>query len=239
MSAATYRRIARRTVGITYRPGPPRRRRRQKHKQPGTHSGRLVMLATRVRALSMPRSAWRRVSHLRSRATMTQPPHGIPETAPARRGLIRTIAAWFGMTWHPDDEDSHRREMMMAVALATSGACLVWVPVYAAFGEYRAASIPGGYAMFQRMGLVRQPPNERDFKRSGLPILTRMLRSWSAKQVRVHFDALRKGGLISGERDSRNSAWKYRLPEELSISSSPFRSLPTANEQFSDEETAA
>jgi hypothetical protein len=99
--------------------------------------------------------------------------------------------------------------------------------------------VPGGYAMFQRMGLVRQPPNERDFKKSGLRILTRMLRSWSAKQVRVHFEALRKGGLISGERDSRNSAWKYRLPEQLSIFSSPFRFLPPANELFPDQETAA
>jgi hypothetical protein len=88
--------------------------------------------------------------------------------------------------------------------------------------------------MFQRMGLVRQPPNERDFKSSDWRTLARMLRSWSVKQVRTHFKALRKGGLISGERDSRNAPWRYRLPEELSMSSSPFRSLPPANELFSD-----
>jgi len=79
-------------------------------------------------------------------------------------------------------------------------------------------SVPDGYALFQRMGLVRQPPNERDFKRNDLRTLTRMLRSWSFKQVRTHFDGLRKTGLISGERDSGNSPWRYRLPEELSIS---------------------
>ena len=95
-------------------------------------------------------------------------------------------------------------------------------------------SVPDGYAMFQRMGLVRQPPNERDFKSSDLRTLARMLRSWSVKQVRTNFDALRKCGLISGERDSRNAPWRYRLPEELSISSSPFRSLPPANELFSE-----
>ena len=100
-------------------------------------------------------------------------------------------------------------------------------------------SVPDGYAMFQRMGLVRQPPNERDFKSSDWRILARMLRSWSVKQVRTHFEALRKAGLISGERDSRNAPWRYRLPEELRISSSPFRSLPTVNELFPDQETGA
>ncbi len=100
-------------------------------------------------------------------------------------------------------------------------------------------NVPGGYAMFQRMGLVRQPPNERDFKSSDWRTLARMLRSWSFKQVRTHFETLRKGGLISGERDSRNAPWQYRLPEELTMSSSPFRLLPPANELFSDQETAA
>jgi hypothetical protein len=100
-------------------------------------------------------------------------------------------------------------------------------------------NVPDGYAMFQRMGLVRQPPNERDFKSSDWRTLARMLRSWSFKQVRTHFEALRKSGLINSERDSRNAPWRYRLPEELSRSSSPFRSLPPANELFSDQETAA
>ena len=95
-------------------------------------------------------------------------------------------------------------------------------------------SVPDGSAMFRRMGLVRQPPNERDFKKSDLRTLARMLRSWSFKQVRTHFDAMRKASLISGERDSANAPWRYRLPEQLSLSSSPFRSLPTANELFSE-----
>jgi hypothetical protein len=100
-------------------------------------------------------------------------------------------------------------------------------------------NVPGGYAMFQRLGLVRQPRNERDFKSSNWRTLARMLRSWSFKQVRTHFEALRKSGLISGERDSRNAPWRYRLPEELSISSTPFRSLPPASELFPDQETVA
>jgi hypothetical protein len=100
-------------------------------------------------------------------------------------------------------------------------------------------NVSGGYAMFQRMGFVRRPPNEREFKSSNWRVLARMLRSWSFKQVRTHFEALRKDGLISGERDSRNAPWRYRLPEELSISSTPFRSLPPASELFPDQETVA
>jgi hypothetical protein len=100
-------------------------------------------------------------------------------------------------------------------------------------------NVPDGYAMFQRMGLVRQPPNEREFKSSNWRVLARMLRSWSFKQVRTHFEALRKDGLIGGERDSRNAPWRYRLPEELSISSTPFRLLPPASELFPDQETVA
>jgi hypothetical protein len=100
-------------------------------------------------------------------------------------------------------------------------------------------NVPDGYAMFQRMGLVRQPPNERVFKSNDLPTLTRMLRSWSFKQVRTHFDALRKASLISGERESANAPWQYQLPEELSLSSSPFRTLPPAIELYPDQETSA
>ena len=89
-----------------------------------------------------------------------------------------------------------------------------------------------GYAMFQRMGLVRQPPNERDFKDSDSRTLARMLRSWSSKQVRTSFEKLRKSGLISGAREHGNGPWQYELPEELSMASSPFRSLPPASELF-------
>ena len=89
-----------------------------------------------------------------------------------------------------------------------------------------------GYAMFLRMGLVRHPPNERDFKSSEPRTLARMLRSWSYKQVRANFEKLHKSGLISGAREHGNGPWQYELPEELSKASSPFCSLPLANELF-------
>jgi hypothetical protein len=89
-----------------------------------------------------------------------------------------------------------------------------------------------GHDVFRRMGLVRQPPSERDFKRSETRTLTTMLRPWSLKQVQSQFNALCKAGLITGERESGNAPWQYRLPEELSKTSSPFRSLPPANELF-------
>ena len=92
--------------------------------------------------------------------------------------------------------------------------------------------VPDGYDAFQRMGLVRQPPRERDFKRSKPRTLTTILHPWSQKQVRTHFEALRKSGLITGERESGNAPWQYRLPERLSKTSSPFQSLPSANELF-------
>jgi hypothetical protein len=91
-----------------------------------------------------------------------------------------------------------------------------------------------GYAMFQRMGLVRHPPNERDFKSSKPRTLAGMLRSWSYKQVRASFEKLHKSGLISGAREHGNGPWQYELPEELSTFSSPFRSLPPANELFAE-----
>jgi len=89
-----------------------------------------------------------------------------------------------------------------------------------------------GYNMFRRMGLVRRPPSEQDFKRSETQTLTTMLRPWSQKQTRSHLDALRKAGLIDGERESGNAPWQYRLPEALSTTLSPFRSLPPASELF-------
>ena len=89
-----------------------------------------------------------------------------------------------------------------------------------------------GYAMFQRMGLVRQPPNERDFKDNDSRTLARMLRSWSSKQVRTSFEKLHKSGLISGAREHGNGPWQYELPEELTTASSPFCSLPPASDLF-------
>lgn len=51
------------------------------------------------------------------------------------------------MTWTPDDEAEHKREMLMSVSLATAVAALVWAVVYAAYGEMVAAAIPGGYGV--------------------------------------------------------------------------------------------
>jgi hypothetical protein len=95
-------------------------------------------------------------------------------------------------------------------------------------------NLPDGYERFLRMGLIRRPPSKRDFDRSDPRTLSLMLRPWSQKQVRTHFDALRKAGWITGERESANAAWQYYLPEELNMSSSPFRSLRPANELFSE-----
>ena len=89
-----------------------------------------------------------------------------------------------------------------------------------------------GHDVFRRMGLVRRPPSERDFKRSETQTLTTMLRPWSQKQTRSHLDALHKAGLIDGEREPGNAPWQYRLPEALSTTLSSFRSLPPANELF-------
>ena len=100
------------------------------------------------------------------------------------------------------------------------------------YALFRLQNMPDGYALFQRMGFVRHPPNERDFKSSEPRTLARMLRSWSSKRVRTSFEILYKSGLISGAREHGNGPWQYELPEELSQSSSPFRSLPTANELF-------
>ena len=97
--------------------------------------------------------------------------------------------------------------------------------------------IAGGYELFQRMGLARRPPDEEEYRNSGWRTLSRCLRSWSFKQVRTQFTALRNAGLINGERQSENNAWQYELPEALQISSSPFAQLPTAEELFAKSRT--
>ena len=95
-------------------------------------------------------------------------------------------------------------------------------------------SVRDGHDLFRRMGLVRRPPSERDFKRSEPRKLTTMLRPWSQKQVRSHFDAPCKSSMITGERESGNAPWQYRIPEKMSNPSSPFRSLPPASVLFSE-----
>ena len=99
-------------------------------------------------------------------------------------------------------------------------------------------SAQDGHNVFRRMGLVRRPPSERDLKRSETQTLTTMLRPWSQKQTRSHLDALRKTGLIDGDRESGNAPWQYRLPEALSTTLSPFRSLPPAIELFGAHDTS-
>jgi hypothetical protein len=64
-----------------------------------------------------------------------------------RHRTVRRIAGWISMTWNPHDEREHQREMLMAVALATSLAGFIWSPIYAYYGEYVAASIPSGYGV--------------------------------------------------------------------------------------------
>ena len=92
--------------------------------------------------------------------------------------------------------------------------------------------------MFLRMGLVRRPPDADEFANGNSLSLSGMLRSWSYKQVSKQFEALRKAGLINGARDSNNAPWRYELPEELTISSLTFSSLPFVDELFPDKGSA-
>ncbi len=56
--------------------------------------------------------------------------------------------------------------------------------------------------------------------------LVRLLLPWGPKQVRTRFAHLQAQGLITAERAAANQPWIYRLPEALSSTNSPFRSLP-------------
>lgn len=89
---------------------------------------------------------------------------------------------------------------------------------------------PDGYEQFGRLGLVRRPPARDRWTSEPLESLVSCLRGWSVKQVRSHFDQLHRAGLISAERRQANGPWLYRLPEELTNRSMPFRALPTAEE---------
>jgi hypothetical protein len=87
-----------------------------------------------------------------------------------------------------------------------------------------------GYEWYYRLGLVSRPPELRAWARIPVDRLLGLLRSWSFKQVRNHFDRLRRDGLITAERAHRNSPWRYELPEELTDVSSPFGDLPPTSE---------
>jgi len=83
-----------------------------------------------------------------------------------------------------------------------------------------------GYEWYCRMGLVRRPVDANAWPTTSVDSLAANLRSWSVKQVRTHFDRLRRDGLITAERNHGNGPWRYELPEELTDASCPFRSLP-------------
>lgn len=93
--------------------------------------------------------------------------------------------------------------------------------------------MPDGQEIFQRMGLVERPPVEREWSRRDVPALTGMLRRWSYKQVRTHFEVLRRRDMITAERERANGPWRYLLPEELSTWTSAFRHLPPVEELLS------
>jgi hypothetical protein len=84
-----------------------------------------------------------------------------------------------------------------------------------------------GYERFGRMGLARQPPDGHAWARAAVDDLIGYLRPWSAKQVRTHFDELRRAGMITAERPRSNGPWCYKLPEELTGRSAAFRGLPS------------
>ncbi len=87
-----------------------------------------------------------------------------------------------------------------------------------------------GYERFQRMGLVRRPPDQEHWRNMDSAAMASFLRPWTAKQVRIHFDQLRRARLITAERETANGPWRYALPEELQGRHNAFRRLPTAAE---------
>ena len=86
------------------------------------------------------------------------------------------------------------------------------------------------YERFQRMGLLRRPPPRDHWRSVETAALLNYLRPWTAKQVRTHFDQLRRSGMITAERAAANGPWRYALPEELQGRRDAYRRLPTAAE---------
>ena len=89
---------------------------------------------------------------------------------------------------------------------------------------------PDGHEQLLRMGFRRRPIAPEDLRRVSTKDLIARLKSWTPKQVRSHFDSLRKANLVTAEREHANGPWRYGLPEELSTVVSPFLSLPTREE---------
>ncbi len=95
-----------------------------------------------------------------------------------------------------------------------------------------------GRSEFLRMGIAGPPVSDRVWRQSSARELARRLRPWSQKQVRLHFDRLRRDGLITAERDSSNGPWRFEVPEGLGDASSPFADLPTAEQLAADNAAA-
>ena len=91
-------------------------------------------------------------------------------------------------------------------------------------------SINDGYDQFERLGLATQLPSKSEWRRLPPKSLAQLLRPWSIKQIRTHFDVLRRQGLITAERDHSNGPWRYEIPEELWKHGSLFANLPAAQE---------
>ena len=87
-----------------------------------------------------------------------------------------------------------------------------------------------GYERFQRRGLMRRPPPRDGWRNVEAAALAECLRPWTAKQVRTHFDQLRRNGMITAERETANGPWRYALPEELQGRRDTHRRLPTTAE---------
>jgi hypothetical protein len=87
-----------------------------------------------------------------------------------------------------------------------------------------------GYERFHRMGLVRQPLPRAHWHGNDIATLIDCLRPWTAKQVRTHFDQLRRDGMLAAERQTPNGPWMYTLPEELLGQHRAYSRLPTAAE---------
>ena len=85
---------------------------------------------------------------------------------------------------------------------------------------------PDGYERFRRMGFVRRPPERNAWQRVGINALVTYLRPWSAKQLRTHFEQLRRASVITAERKHGNGPWQYTLPENLTVRSNAFGGLP-------------
>jgi len=90
--------------------------------------------------------------------------------------------------------------------------------------------VDDGYDRYARLGLSADTPDPSIWRQLPVASLASLLRSWSVKQVRTHFDRLQQSGLIEAERLQANGPWLYALPEELAATGNGFRQLPRAND---------